>query len=519
METSALRGAGQAVIPASSIEVLRVRYLRITRPTDPTGRVGDWPDPLPPLTGPIDVPADTNQPIWIRVRVPGRDVPAGDYTGRVTLTAQGYEASVPLVLTVFDFTLPDRMSCTTAFGFTPENAWRYQGLTREADRRAVLDKYFESFRRHHISPYDPAPLDPLRVTWPGRSETDPEKLAPRFDWTAWDRALTRAFDHYHFNTMRLAIPGLGGGSFHHRWKPELLGHGEETPEYRALFTRYCRAMEEHLREKGWLDEAFVYWFDEPEPRDYAFVMNGFQKLKEAAPGITRMLTEQPESALFGGPNLWCPISYNFDPDHAKARMAAGERFWWYVCTAPRAPYCTLFIDHPAIELRVWLWQTWQRGIQGILVWASNYWTSTAAYPDRNRPQNPYEDPMSWVSGYSTPAGVKRPWGNGDGRFLYPPEAAASGRPDCPVLEGPVESIRWEMLRDGIEDYEYLARLKRLIEEKKAALSSEDLRDYRALLEVPPSVTQSMTQFTTDPRPLEAHRRLVAEAIAKLTRGK
>ena len=50
------------------------------------------------------------------------------------------------------------------------------------------------------------------------------------------------------------------------------------------------------------------------------------------------------------------------------------------------------------------------------------------------------------------------WGNGDGRFIYPPEAAADANPANPVLDGPVDSIRWEMLRDGIEDYEYFVIL-------------------------------------------------------------
>ena len=74
---------------------------------------------------------------------------------------------------------------------------------------------------------------------------------------------------------------------------------------------------------------------------------------------------------------------------------------------------------------MWLWQTWQRDIRGILVWQSNYWTSSAAFPDK--PQDPYEDPMGYVSGYSTPSGVKRYWGNGDGRFIYPAWTARTRR--------------------------------------------------------------------------------------------
>ncbi|MDX1777137.1 MAG: hypothetical protein R3297_11190, partial [Desulfobulbales bacterium] len=50
------------------------------------------------------------------------------------------------------------------------------------------------------------------------------------------------------------------------------------------------------------------------------------------------------------------------------------------------------------------------------------------------PQNPYADPMGWTSGFSTPKGAKRPWGNGDGRFIYPPESTADAHPKEPVLE-------------------------------------------------------------------------------------
>jgi hypothetical protein len=349
------------------------------------------------------------------------------------------------------------------------------------------------------------------VTWPDR-----KTFVPAFDFAAWDAAMGRVFEKYHFNSFQVHVPGMGGGTFHARVEPELLGYRENQPEYKAAFTNYCKAMEEHLRQKGWLEAAFVYWFDEPDPKDYAFVMNGFRKLKEAAPGLTRMLTEQVEPSLVGGPNLWCPITPEYKHEPAEKRRKAGERFWWYVCTGPKSPYCTLFIDHPATELRVWLWQTWQRKINGILVWESNYWTSSVAYPDAKRSQNPYEDPMSWVSGYDTAAGTKSPWGNGDGRFIYPPEAAAGGTASTPVLDGPVDSIRWEMLRDGIEDYEYFATLKRLLEKNAAKLTAEDRAAMEKLLQVPESVTKDMTTFTKDPAPMESRRHEIAKAIERLS---
>ncbi|MBN2130768.1 MAG: DUF4091 domain-containing protein [Sedimentisphaerales bacterium] len=671
VEPGDLRAAGGKVIGAGNIEVLEVRCVHVTRPTDKSAVVGYWPDPLPPMTEPIDVTANTNQSFWIRVRVP-RSTEAGTYEGKIHLKANGYAASVPLKVEVYDFVLPDRMTCITAFGFSPGNVFRYQNISDAQQKREVLEKYWANFSAHHISPYNPAPLDDIGVTWPDVKPPKPkwqggqpvanekhggqrsllifddrddenvdatyeplvtipkgglrlrfwyrtavpgqvflvtlnhhddadqwisggnndiglegngqwqqfdraikefpkgaksvqlrlraaswtetgehtglvwfdnvslsdattgaelieggdferptlpaverDKLRVKFDFAAWDKAMTRAIDRYHFNSFRLGIPGMGGGTFHARRDPELLGFTEDTPHYRALFADYCGQLQKHLRDKGWLEEAFVYWFDEPAPKDYAFVTNGFAKLKAAAPDINRMLTEQVEPALVGGPNIWCPVSHHYQHEPAEQRRRHGEEFWWYVCTGPKAPYCTLFIDHPGTELRLWLWQTWQRNIKGILVWQSNYWTSPTAFPDPAHPQNPYEDPMGWRTGYSTPKGEKRPWGNGDGRFIYPPLAAADGRPDRPVLEGPVDSIRWEMLRDGIEDYEYMVMLQRLLKSKAAGLSDAERKKYQRLLEVPADVTKDMTTFTKDPAPLETHRDRVARAVEAL----
>jgi len=671
-----LKGEGNAVIPQKQVEFLQAKYLNITRATDEKSKTGWWPDPLVPIAGPLELGAGTNHIFWMRVFVPG-ETKAGNYRGSVRLEAKRVSVEVPFDLTVYDFALPDRMSCATAFGFSPGEVFRYHGLKTEEQKRLVLDKYLANLAAHHVSPYDPAPLDSFKVHWPevrppksvwddweglrivtnevhsgqgallvnddqpgvnvtasyqpliaipakglhfrgwartavpghrflisfnhydanrqwmsGRNHdltvagtgrwqeidedlsgspegaafvqvhfratlwTDsgenlglvwfddlsladretgreflaggdfepkfrtklvapPEKLRVEFDFSEWDRAMDRAINVYHFNSFQVPFPGLGGGTFHEIDAPNLLGFREEDPEYPLLLDSYGRQLETHLRERGLLDRAFVYWFDEPSPDQYPFVMNGFAKLKRHAPGITRMLTEQVEPGLVGGPNLWCPISNEYQHPAAEGRRALGEKFWWYVCTGPKAPFAGLFIDHPAPEMRIWAWQTWQRGITGLLVWQINYWTSSAAYPDGQKPQNPLEDPMSWTSGYSTPAGQRLPWGNGDGRFIYPPMAAANGQPAEPVLDGPVDSIRWEQLRDGIEDYEYLCILRERLEKAKSRLPAGETAAIEGLLEVPPSITRSMTEFASDGVPIEVRRREVAQAIEKL----
>ncbi|MBO7654594.1 MAG: DUF4091 domain-containing protein, partial [Kiritimatiellae bacterium] len=265
----------------------------------------------------------------------------------------------------------------------------------------------------------------------------------------------------------------------------------------------------------WLEKAYVYWFDEPDSKDYAFVMKGFDTLKRHAPGLRRMLTEQIEPELIGGPNLWVPLTPSLHVKGEAECRSRGDQFWWYVCCCPHAPFVTEFIDHPGSEMRLWLWQTWGENVTGILIWETLWWTSSTAFPDPAHPQNPYADAMSWVGDGSLAPGTKRMWGNGDGRFLYPPLAAAGAQLAEPVLAGPNDSFRLEMLRDGIEDYEYFAMLKRLIAEKAAKLSPDAKKRYEELLTVPKSVYTSLTDFTVDPAPMEAHRDVLARAIVEL----
>ena len=509
-----LRGPGGKSFPADRVEVLRVRYVYVDRITDKTSAQAWWPDPLPPFKGPIALEAKKNQPLWVRVRVPA-DAAAGLYEGVITLKADGYEAKVPLRLTVFNFALPDRMTCTSAFGFGTGTVFQYQKINDPEQQRAVIAKYFESFRDHHISPYDPSPFSSPTVTWRKLGAGEGADLAPEerklrqeqaltavFDWAASDAETAASFERYHFSTMRLGIPGMGPA-------PE----NKLDPEY-LKFKSYCVALQEHLREKGWLDRGFVYWVDEPSEKDYPDVLAGFLKLKEVAPDIRRMLTEQPGPGLFGGPNVWCPLTCMFKPEDIEARRKSGDTIWWYVCTIPKMPYATEFTDHAATDLRVWLWQAWKYNVTGILIWQSNLWTTECAYPDRM--QDPYQDPMSWMHGYGTKPGQKRPWGNGDGRFLYPPEGA-TGYQEETILDGPVDSIRWEMLRDGLEDYEYLAILRESLKQHGGALSADERKQAEALLEVPEDVTVDLKHFTHDPAPIEARRAQLAKAIERLAK--
>ena len=513
-----------AKIAAENVSLNWVQYHWVENPTDSTCVRDWWPDALIPMR-PIDGNENENQPLWIEIAVP-YGIPADTYTGMVTLTAKSdgndWKTEIPVQIRVWDFDLPETPRLESGYGISPTWIAQYHNLTTEAQRREVFEMYLKALSDSRICVYNPVPYDPFTVKF----VVDGENSRAEFDFSRWDAAMERVVEKYHITNFSLPIQGMGGGTFYARSEPSLEGFGEDTPEYQAMFQSYVTQLEAHLVEKGWIDMAYVYWFDEPEPKDYEFVQKGMERIKKYAPRIRTMLTEEPGAQAFADcVDLWCPISNMFDQEKADVQMAKGQKFWWYVCCGPKAPYCTEFTDHPATELRVWFWQAWQRKITGSLIWHTTWWTSDTAFPDGF--QDPYADPMCYTSGYGLKPGTKAFWGNGDGRFLYPPEVChvpgaakdADGNPIA-VVKPPVKSIRLAMIREGGEDYEYMLILRDRINAAKAkiaagekiAVNEAELTEYEKLLTVPADITTDMTHFAKVPEPIYVRRAAIAAAI-------
>jgi len=60
IECGNLTGPNGAELASSHIEILQVRYLDITQPTDRTSKKGLWPDPLLPTSGRLNLQPDFN---------------------------------------------------------------------------------------------------------------------------------------------------------------------------------------------------------------------------------------------------------------------------------------------------------------------------------------------------------------------------------------------------------------------------------------------------------------------------
>ena len=487
-------------VPSLAVEVLRVAYVPVSEPVDATSVAADYPDPLPPLAAPLTLRAGRSQPLWIRVKAP-KGTRGGIYRGRATVRGSRPDGSafsneVTVSVRVFGFELPDTMTCRTLFGFSPGAVARYHGLKSREDKLRAYDAYYRQLSDYHMSPYGNATygLKGWAVKWNGDE--------PVFDWGEWDAGVARGFGEYHFNAMALMFGlGLARCDAERSCPGEIDGVKEGDPRYETRLKKLLGGVESHLAEKGWLDHAYVYCYDEPPLKFVPIVTNGLSRLAANAPGLRRFLVSPCREPLIGLVQTWCPMASQLESDLARERQRAGDDFWLYVCTQPRAPYATEFIDHPGVELRTWLWQCWAENVRGILVWHSNLWTEKAAYPDPVRPQNPYADPQVWSY-------TAKPYGNGDGRFIYPPESVfadigdrASPLNAGPNFDKPVGSIRGEMIRDGIEDYEYLAILHRLDPKNQ-------------LLKVPGDISKSLRDFSKSPAGIEKRRIRLAEEIER-----
>ncbi len=191
-----------------------------------------------------------------------------------------------------------------------------------------------------------------------------------------------------------------------------------------------------------------------------------------------MTVNSPVDELYPVIDIFCPHVRAFEGNGLQAMQhaqAQGKELWWYNCGDPY-PCPTYSIPHAGLIPRVMYWLNWKYGLPGNLYWAFCAWRA---------------DP------YTHPGGD----GKGDGMLLYPP------------LDGkPVISTRLEMIRDGIEDYEYFALLKKRIEALEGSRPAELLQKARALLQVPDEVAASVAQYTVDPDVLQAHRAKIADML-------
>ncbi len=496
-------GAMPFAVPVLRFRTGRVGYVPVWKPTDSRGSKGQYPDRVIPLEGPVDVEKSRNTAFMISIYAP-RDCPGGKYTFHLSIEGSMGKRTIPFEVHVAPVDIPRPGRMEAAFGFSTWLMGEYHklGASRGLKKR-LFEDYLRAFHDFRIAPYNPVPWNGYRAGLVKRGGI----LHYETYFDGFDSEITRVMAKYGFPTFMIRLFGNAGGYSSH-YRPGVIGNYKEgDPEYERLFAEHAGAVEKKLKDLGLIDKAFLYWFDEPTPAVYLNIKKTNQRIRKAAPGLRRMLTEEPVKELYGDVDVWVPLTSRFDPSIGRRRLAKGDTIWWYLCTGPKAPYVTLFIDHPGTGLRAWCWLAWKYGITGVLVWNTNYWTSSAAFPASL--QDPYEDPMSYVSSYNYPKGFVGFWGNGDGRFFYPPKDWKTSK--GPNMKGPVPSQRLFVLRDGIEEYELFSILEGMVKEaRKRGLNVPPVA--LSALNVPKNIIESPTRWNERAEPYDTHREILFKAL-------
>ena len=466
-----LTGSKNAKIGSWDVTVKNVEYVNCTTPTSNDVTPGWYPDPLPDHT-PFNAPAGQNSSVWITVYASPK-TPAGEYKGTVDVIAAGIgKVSVPISLHVWNFALPSVSRLRTAYGNGMGGPFKYQGAGNVAQQRKVVELYNLDFFKHRVSPYMPYAAYELKV--------NEQSGGVKIDFSDFDVAIQKFFPYV--NSFMLPRFGMGDD----------VGFGK-GPDGDRMKIDFMRQVAEHLTQKGQIAKGYDYITDEPQPTQYDEIVQAAKNVRMADQRIKILLTKKVEDKLIGSVDIWVPILSDYDEQSSKDRQAKGEEVWWYSCTGPKHPAPGYFIDYPAMDLRMFHWMTWRYGLNGILYWETCYWQD-----------NPWQIPMSQTPGHTGN------WGNGDGHLLYPATRTPSKQF---VPKGPVDSIRWETIRDGIEDWDYFRILRDKIDAatdaKKATPAYAAAQD--ALKQVN-DCTKSTTDYCKDSSQAESIRLKVAVAI-------
>ncbi|MBK6998569.1 MAG: DUF4091 domain-containing protein [Rhodoferax sp.] len=450
-------------------ELYQVKNVNVIQPSDALGRIGPHPDPLWPLGSgaTVELTANANTVFWFSVHVTA-GATSGDRTGMVRIAG----VDIPVTLHVFNFAIPGEMHVETQMNHSDQTILSKYGVTGTGEEYwTYVDKIKQYFADHRLTPRS--------AMWSGGLSS--AGGGPYIDYDCngnlidqdgvWGFEQPAARYLGGTGLMNGLFPqpfngGIGFPSFQAMTfktndasadqRPAsfcgqtrssadwVVGNNPASPYNQAWFS-YMGAVQRYLTRMGYLDKAYHYFANEPQNQeDYDAVAWYSRYLKQAAPGIKLMVSENARSEIYANANyvadhqidIWLPVLQEFNPSVAHEReINHGEASWIYFLHSTRPPYFNpITLDHPGIESKLTGWFLWKYRLRGIAYYAVNDWS-----------QNPWTaDPRMGTSH------------NGDTFLLYPPATTGDGS----IAYGAnrhrfVPSVRFELMRDSLDDYEYL----------------------------------------------------------------
>lgn len=483
-EISPLRCEGRA-IAGDDLTVNVVGLVPVEENTDGTppeeliGAPCEIPDPLLP-NQPLDLEPGRTRCFWFTVRVP-RDAQPGRYEGHITVRADR-EVELPVTLTVHPVTLPRHRPLHMTNWFSAGSLASWYELESWSDEHWEMIRRYAQDMAEHGQDTIIVGLGLVEI-WQERDGS------LSFDFERFDRYIDTFREAGVDQLIELGHVGSRGPGgwtaeemVFHDWKVTVREGAEPRELSREEKTRaLVHAIQEHLRERGLLDRAMIHIADEPIPVNLESWIEKSRIVHEAAPELRRIDAIHVRDCR-GELEIYCPELGYFDRwhEHYAGMQEQGLlELWFYTCCHPRGLYANRFIDYPLIKTRLLHWMNYLYDARGYLHWGPNRWN-----------ERPFEDP------------VVDDLPPGDAWIVYPGE------------DGPLSSVRWEALRDGVEDFELLWLLEQRQRDAARRLGvADDGWDATGMgKRIARRLIRTLTDYTDDPGELRLARERVFTAI-------
>ncbi len=421
--------------------------------------------------------------VYFTIRVPRATEP-GQYRANITIRSGISSASLPLVLTVYPLVLPDERHLMVTEWFSTHQFKRWHGIdpANWQQYARMLRVYAENMADHRQNVFQIS-LDLVRSTLIAEGKL-------HCDFSRFDRWAQVFWDTGRMDLMEtgfVAQHGKGGWSsreigFRDFDVQEATTGGSKRLSGREFLPQFLPALVDHLRQKQWLNKTIFHICDEPADHNVMAWREASGFVYRCAPELRRVDAIETPHCL-NCLEIWVPkLDHLFTWHNAyeEARRQGNELWFYTVGIFQGGSLPNKTVDVPLIESRLLHWLNYRYGLKGYLHWGFNAWT---------------DDPVNEPGEH-----------RGDGWHVYPKK------------DGLLNSLRWEQMRSGIQDYECLWLLEGKIARMRATLSSRVaamIEPSRRSVEIASQVVRTFSDFTRDPSVLYAAKRQAIEEILAL----
>lgn len=401
---------------------------------------GYVPDPLFPEDS-LLLPTNETHAFWVSLR-PAPSAVAGNYRVTVKVTA-GDEKPVLHTVKVHlhDVLLQKRRDFSVTHWFYIDALLDYY-RTDHFDERfwTLTERYMRNMVEHGLDtilvPVFTPPLDGVKRPTQLLGVTRRKDGEYVFDWSDVKKYVDLArragfskFEWSHFFTQWGAAHAIriyeGQGQDENLlWQPETSATSET---YRAFLAQFLPGLHSFLRQEKLLKKSYFHVSDEPHGEEHrARYIEARGLLRELAPWM-KVIDALSDVEFGRGALTDLPVaSIHTALDFVREDIDC----WAYHCCFPRGDFLNRLLDTPLpkIAMHGFLLYRWPFG--GFLHWGYNYW-----YRQGTRT---LIDPLCVQDGGAWPN-----WAFGDTFVVYPGE------------DGPIDSIRWEIFAESLQDYALL----------------------------------------------------------------